>query len=427
MNNIDAGLINTIEFWKKTAKNSVLFSRSAKVKVDLKSDEIIAVNGPRRSGKSSFLQLFMQELPEDSWVYINFEDPIFIENKNPEIIENIINTYLENFSSNLKYLFFDEIQNIQNWERVVRKYQETKKYKVFITDSSSKLLSQELSTVLTGRHKTIKILPLDFLEYLNFNKVIFRNKADLVINDNKIQKLFQNYLELGGFPKIVLDKKPEVLKQYFYDIIQKDIVGRHEVRQREKIERLGNYLMSNVAKVYSVNALSKTFELSWEYISLYIEYFKESFLLNDLVQFSYSLKTREKSFNKIYGIDNGLVSAVSFAFSNNIGQMLENAAYNYFSNKFEEIYYYKTSNGLEVDFVLKNDKIITYLVQICADISSEETKNREIKALVKASRELGCDNLIIATKDYQGVEMQGDLEIRYIPLYKILIGSVKNI
>jgi predicted AAA+ superfamily ATPase len=283
VNNLDEDLIRTIDFWKNIAKSSVLFARGAKNKVDLNSDEIIVVIGPRRSGKSSFLQLFMQELPEKSWVYINFEDPFFIENKNPEIIEDIINVYLENFSQNLKYLFFDEIQNIQNWERVVRKYQETKKYKIFVTGSSSKLLSQEFSTVLTGRHKTIKILPLDFVEYLQFNKVDFEKKADLVLQESKIQKLFQEYLNLGGFPKIVLDKKPEVLKQYFYDIIQKDIVGRHDVRQREKIERLGNYLLSNIAKVYSVRALSKTFELSWEYISLYIEYFKEAFILKDLV------------------------------------------------------------------------------------------------------------------------------------------------
>jgi len=423
MNNIDnENLVKIISFWQKTAQSNSLFPRDAKQEVNLRKDEIIAVIGPRRSGKSSFLQLFMQELPENEWVYINFEDPFFIRNKSSEIIGQLIDAYLENFSSELKYLFFDEIQNIDNWERAIRKYQETKKYKIFITGSSSKLLSQEFATVLTGRHKIIKILPLNFQEYLAFNKFNIKKKADYIINEARIKKLFGEYLTLGGFPKVVLDKKPEVLKQYFYDIIQKDIVGRHDIRQTEKMKRLGSYLLSNVAKIYSVAALSKTFELSWEYINLYIEYFKEAFILDDLEQFSYSLKTQEKSFNKIYSIDNGLVSAVSFVFSDNLGQMMENCAYNYFANKFEEVYYYKTAGNSEIDFVLKNGKKIIGLIQICADVSSEDTRTREVKALSDGGRELGCKNLIIATKDFEGKGENDNLEIIYIPLYKILLG-----
>lgn len=423
MNNInDENLIKIINFWKQTFRNNHLFPRTARQKVDLNRDEVIAVIGPRRSGKSSFLQLIMHELPKDSWVYINFEDPFFIENKNADIIERLIDIYLAYFSSDLKYLFFDEIQNIENWEKVIRKYQETKKYKIFITGSSSQLLSKELATVLTGRHKTIKILPLDFSEFLSFNDFVFKKKADFTIRDEEIKKNFREYLSLGGFPKVVLDKRPEVLKQYFYDIIQKDIVGRYNIRQNEKLERLGNFLLSNIAKVYSVSALSKTFELSWEYVTLFISYFKEAFVLSDLVQFSYSLKTQEKSFNKIYSIDNGLVSAVSFAFSDNLGQMMENCAYNYFANRFDEIYYYKTASNSEVDFVLKNGKGVIGLIQICADISNEETRKREIKALLEGGKELNCKNLIVATYDFQSTENESGLEINYVPLYKVMLG-----
>ncbi len=423
MNNInDEYLIKIINFWKETSKNNLLVPRIARQQVDLSKDEVIAVIGPRRSGKSSFLQLIMRELPKDSCLYINFEDPFFIENKNADIIERLIEIYLANFSDDLKYLFFDEIQNIGNWEKVIRKYQETKKYKIFITGSSSQLLSKELATVLTGRHKTIKILPLDFSEFLAFNNFVFEKKADFAIKDEEIKKKFNEYLSLGGFPKVVLDKRPEVLKQYFYDIIQKDIVGRYNIRQGEKLERLGNFLLSNIAKVYSVSALSKTFELSWESVNLFISYFKEAFVLNDLVQFSYSLKTQEKSFNKIYSIDNGLVSAVSFAFSDNLGQMMENCAYNYFANRYDEIYYYKTTSNSEVDFVLKNGKGVVSLIQICANISNEETRKREVKALLEAGKELNCTKLIVATYDFQGKENESGIEINYIPLYKIMLG-----
>ena len=420
MNNNTENLVKIIDFWRKTATSDRLFPRNAQKQIDLKSDEVIAVIGPRRSGKSSFLKLIMQDIPENSWLYINFEDPFFIEHRNVDIIEQLIAVFVEYFHPTLKYLFFDEIQNIQNWEKAVRKYQETKKYKIFITGSSSQLLSKEFSTVLTGRHKTIKILPLDFPEFLVFNKLKLGKKTDYITNEILIKKLFEEYLSMGGFPKVVLDKKPEVLKQYFYDIVQKDIVGRYEIRQHDKLERLGSYLLSNVAKVYSIATLSNTFDLSWEYINLYIQYFKEAFVLNDLVQFSYSLKTQEKSFNKIYGIDNGLVSAVSFAFSENLGQMMENCAYNYFANHFEEIYYYKTKNNAEVDFVLKTGKKINFLIQICADVSLEETKNREIKALLEGGKELKCKKMLVITSDYQGKESVDGNEISYIPLYKIL-------
>ncbi len=422
MNNLEENLVKVIAFWKSSVKNDQLFPRTAESQVDILKDEIVAVMGPRRSGKSSFLKLLMQKLPEDSWLYVNFEDPFFIEENEVGVIEKLIDTYLEYFSSELKYLFFDEIQNIGKWEKAIRKYQETKKYKIFVTGSSSQLLSKEFSTVLTGRHKTIRILPLSFKEYLEFNNVVAERKTDYITKEGQIKKLFKQYLIMGGFPKVAIDKKPEVLKQYFYDIIEKDIMGRYQIRQGEKLERLTSYLLSNVARVYSVSALSKTFDLSWEYISLYIQYLKEAFVLNDLTQFSYSLKTQEKSQNKIYSIDNGLVTAVSFSFSENLGSMLENAASSHFFNSFNEVYYYKTKSNSELDFVLKNEEKIIALVQICADLTSPDTKQRETKALLEGSRELSCETLIVATLDFQGSEKIDGKDIIYVPLYKILLG-----
>jgi len=317
----------------------------------------------------------MQKLPKDSWLYINFEDPFFIENSDVSIIGQLIETFEEYFNPKLKYLFFDEIQNIDHWEKAVRKYQESGNYQIFVTGSSSRLLSKEFATVLTGRHKTIKVLPLSFQEFLSFRNFKIQQKADLITKETEIKKLFREYLTLGGFPKVVLERKPEVLKQYFYDILQKDIVSRYNIRQQEKLERLGVYLLSNVASLYSISAMSKTFDLSWESIALYIEYFKEAFIINDLRQFSYSLKTQEKAFNKVYALDNGLVAAVSFSFSDNIGRALENCAYNYFSNHYQEIYYYKTNNNQEIDFVLKQKKKVEALVQVCTDLNNVGTKN----------------------------------------------------
>lgn len=425
MNNYKPELVKVIEFWRNVAIGDELFSRRAKSEINLQFDEVVVIIGPRRSGKSSLLKLLIRDLPPQSWLYVNFEDPFFLEHNKVSIIEDLVESYLDNFSSSLKYLFFDEVQNIDNWEKAVRKFQEINKYKIFITGSSSKLLSKELSTLLTGRHKTIKVLPLSFQEFLEFRNFEVRKKADLIIKDNEIKKMFHDYLSIGGFPKVVLENRPEVLKQYYSDILEKDIVGRHKIRQKEKLERLGVYLLTNVANVYSLSNLSRVFELSRVSTLQYIHYFKEAFVLDELKQFSYSLKSQEKAFNKIYSLDNGLVTAVSFRFSDNLGAALENCAFNYFLDQYDECYYYKTKTNSEIDFVLRSGGEIEALVQLCSDVSIEKTTLRETKALIEASEELNCSNLVVATFDFEGEKTLKAKKINFIPFYKIMLGLYK--
>jgi len=195
-------LIKIIDFWNKSAKSDKLFSRALVPELDLKSKEIVDLVGPRRSGKSSILKLVIKELKLlDNFLYINFEDPFFVANNSARIIEDLVEVFLEYFNTGLRYIFFDEIQEIFGWEKALRKFRDAAKYKIFIAGSSSKLLSSEMATSLTGRHQSYRVFPLSFLEFLAFKGVAALSRKERILNEQKIVKNFDEFLAIGGFPE----------------------------------------------------------------------------------------------------------------------------------------------------------------------------------------------------------------------------------
>ena len=417
-------LLKTIDFWQKAALNDELFPRTLLSKIKTRSSEIIDIVGPRRSGKSSVLRLLIRNLKNDNnWLYLNFEDPFFIENNQPRIIEELIEVYKEYYNQNLKFLFFDEIQNIEKWEKAIRKLADGSHYKIYITGSSSKLLSRELSSLITGRHLSYELMPLTFEEFLLFNGIKVDSKKNLILQKTKLTRYFDQYLKTGGFPKIVLEKNEELLKQYYSDILEKDIIKRYDIRQKTILEKMGIFLISNAAKISSLSSLEKTFGISFEMASSYLEYFKEAFLIFELPQFSYSLKTQQKSLKKVYALDSGLARAVSFRFSEDMGRILENAIFLQLRLLTKEIFYYKTKNNLEVDFLVKLKKGDEILVQVCTGFDNEKTRQRELAALLEAMHETGITSgtvLTRATKD--SMKLQGKL-INVVPAYEWILDN----
>lgn len=225
----------------------------------------------------------------------------------------------------------------------------------------------------------------------------FEKTKDLIINEKMINKHFEDYLKFGGFPKIVLTKKLELLKQYYFDILQKDIISRYDVREKNILEALGIFLLTNSAKTVSVTSLANIYNISFSLAETYLNYFKEAFLILELPQFSYSLKTQEKAFKKIYSIDTGLASAVSFRFSEDKGRILENCVLLHLLRQESEIFYYKTRNKKEVDFLVKRNKHLE-LIQVCAGLDDEKTAKREIDSLKEAMDELNLKEGIILTE-----------------------------
>ncbi len=395
-------LVKVIDFWQKSAESGQLFPRALIDKIDIKSKEVVDIVGPRRSGKSSVLKLLTRKIKNDGrWLYVNFEDPFFVENNYPQVIEELVETYSEYFGGAPKFLFFDEIQSIKNWVTAVRKLRDSEQFKIFITGSSSKLLSSELSTLLSGRHLSYRLLPLSFSEYLSFHNVEVADKKDVVLKSGELMNYFSEYLKNGGFPESVLSDNLELVKQYYYDIVQKDIMARYDVRDKDVLEKMGVFLFSNSAKTLSVASLSRLYSLSHQTATNYIEYFKDAFLFFDLPQFSYSLKTTQKAFKKMYAVDTGMANAVSMSFSEDRGRMLENAVFLHLKRAGGELYYYKGKSG-EVDFVVKRADGGLGLVQVCWGLADAKTKEREIASLAGAMKDLHVVDSTIVTFDESG-------------------------
>ncbi len=421
-------LINIINFWQKAADKEHLFPRLLLNAINLKGDEIIDLVGPRRSGKSSLLYLIINQIKsKGNYLFINFEDPFFIENNGPQVIEELIDVYKEYYNPKLKYLFFDEMQNIKDWEKAIRKLGDGTNYKIFITGSSSKLLSRELSSLITGRHLSFELWPLKFKEYLLFKGLSIDSYRDFAQQKTKISRYFNKYMKLGGFPKIVLKENEELLKQYYLDILEKDIIKHYDIRHKQIIEKLGVYLLSQAGKLLSIASIQKTFWISFEIASNYIDYFKEAFLVFELPQFSYSLKTQQKAQKKIFAVDTGLANAVSFRFSEDKGRIFENTVFIHLKQMYSELYYYKTKNNLEVDFLCKQSKKVE-LIQACFDLYDEKTKAREISALVEAMKELKLSSGIILTNSTKDTIKIKGATIHVFPAFEwFLFNSEKQL
>jgi len=415
-------LLKIIDFWQKVAQEKGLRSRQLAGKIDTETQEIVDIVGPRRSGKSSIMKIIMQKLkPAENCLYINFEDPYFIEQNNPQVIEELVETYKEYYQARLDYLFFDEIQNITSWEKTVRKLRDSEQYKIFISGSSSKLLSGELASLLSGRHLSYQLLPLSFDEYLNFQGGVIEGRKDIILKEKTLLKHFGDYLEWGGFPAVVLERKQELLKQYYLDMIQRDIVKRYEIREKAVLEKMGVYLFTNSAKITSVSAIKNLYGISHELASNYLEYFKDAFLVCEVPQFSYSIKTQQKALKKIYAIDTGLANAVSFRFSQDKGRILETAVFLALRQQGREIYYYKTKTGKEVDFFIKDAANHIQLIQVAWEIEDAKTKQREVDRLAEAMKEqrLNCGLLLtFSTSETISVDNK---QIQIQPTYQWLL------
>ncbi len=379
---------------------------------------INVVIGPRRSGKSFFSIHMLDRL--GNFGYVNFDDEKLVEVKDYDEIVNEINSIY----SNPKYLLFDEIQNLEKWELFVNRLQR-QGYSLIITGSNSKLLSKELATHLTGRHLIINIFPFSFKEFLKLEE------KELTKNEIKTKLFF--YLTHGGYPEPIiknLDYK-DYLSTLFNSIIYKDIVKRFRIRSIQAIEDLAVYLISNTAKEFSYNTLSKVTKCkSVHTVEKYMNYLEEAFIFFRIRKFSFKYKEQAASNKKIYCIDNGFIFAKAFRFSSDIGRLYENIVAIELKklqmNGDTNVYYWKSQHE-EVDFIIKEGAKIKQLIQVCYDISDVKTMERETRALIKAGKELKCRNLLIITEDYEAekqVKWFGNRgKIKFIPLWKWLLES----
>ena len=273
------------------------FSRESSAKLQLSTSHILIITGVRRCGKSTLLQQISKNLNEE-FIFFNFEDP------------RIYGFELEDFTKldeivgdEIRYYFFDEIQNVEKWELFIRHLHDRDK-RIAITGSNASLLSKELGTRLTGRNIQIELFPFSYTEYLKF----------LHLENNLAS--FNLYLEDGGFPEYIKSKHKEQLQQLFKDIVYRDIIVRHGIRQAKTLIDIALFLIANVGKEYSLNGIKNTFGVgSANSVADYIHWLEDSYVLFSMPRFSWSLKSVSINPKKVYCIDTGFAQANSLSFS----------------------------------------------------------------------------------------------------------------
>ncbi len=419
-------ILDEWNFWSRTPDTGIprdeYFQRLENL---INTRQVVFITGVRRSGKSTLMKQYIKrkiEGGEDkkNFFYINFEEPKFIDDLTLEFLNESFEAYLEIVQpSSMPNLFLDEVQHVKGWERFVRALHEKGSANIFVSGSSASLLSRELGTSLTGRHVDMRVYPLTFKEFLEFNNLKFKTRLEMLANKMKIKQTLREYLASGGFPRVVLSQeKGELLGRYFDDIILRDVAERYGIKKIDKLRSLAKYYLTNIASPSSFRKVANFIGLSLDSVERFSYYLKDAYLVFFINKYSYSLKEQEINPKKVYAIDHGLRNLVGFKFSEDMGKLYENAVFLELQRNGEEIYYY--TNKHECDFLIKNGNHITSALQVCYSIT-EENKERELGGMLKALKEFNLDEGTIITEDIESVEKHGNKTVNFVPLWKWLL------
>ena len=369
------------------------------------------ITGPRRVGKSTQALLILKN---KNFAYLNFDDANLLARWDEDLVMNTLSDVYPGY----EYLMLDEVQNLDSWDLWVSKLYRNG-INLIITGSNAKLLSSEMSTVLTGRYMQMEMFPFSLNE-------VFRWKMCNHTEDAEKYSITEDYLHNGGYPETVETRSITLhyLATLFDSTIWKDVARRHKVRNITDLNNLAIYLLSNFCNPLSVNMIAEELNMSSVTTTKkYMEYLKEPYLFFYLSRFNNKLKLMKKAPQKIYIIDNGYVSAKAFSLSGNLGRLLENQVFiellrqGYDPEK--SIFYYRSRNDKETDFVLRQEYKVERLIQVCYDLSSPRTEQREVNSIIECAEELRCSQLYIVTFNEERVIEKGGYRINVIPVSKL--------
>lgn len=425
-------ILSDWNFWAKEVDTGTTREEYLDTLVNLitKTNQIICIAGIRRSGKSTIIRQIAKQLigqQNADTLIVNFEDERFRQ-RNLDLLIDIYNTYREKVKpKSTPFIFLDEIQNIPEWERFARGVHERGEAKIIVSGSSSKLLSAELATLLTGRHIMFFVQPLSFKEFLTFNEMSVENEIEILAHRIEIKQLLDEFREYGGFPEVVQSSdKQRILLSYFETLIVKDVIERFNIREREKIRTIAKFYLTNISSPISFNKISGFLNIPLTTVERFSDHLETANVVFFLKKFSFSFKEQEKAQRKIYSADVGISNAIGFRFSENLGKIMENIVAVELKKRQSfnpqiEIYYWKDYQQREVDFVVKEGLDVVQLIQVCHDVTNLETKEREVRSLVRAMKEFKLTKGLIITDDFEGEEEMKGFKIEYVPMWKWLL------
>jgi uncharacterized protein len=404
------------------------------VKQHIDITHVLSFVGVRRAGKSTLMRQTINHLIRDRGVpprnilFCNLEMPVL--NRYRSEVANLDRLYEDYLKlaapKGRTFVFLDEVQFFPDWQVFVKSRYELGGIKFMVTGSNSRLLSSDFMTLLSGRTLPVEVFPFSFVEFLLARNVTVSDEVSIIRQRLQLQSLCDDYLRTGGFPEAVFLDIPslrnEVLGMYARTILQQDIVPRFAVKKPADLETLFLYLMTNVSALYTPKRLSAVVGLSDKTIKDYLAYYGDVRLLFALDVFHFSMKQQIRSPRKIYAVDTGLAAAVSFRFSENTGRYLENLVFLELHRRGEEMFYYRTANGLEVDFLCRKDNRPAALIQTVWDMEAEDTRKRELRALAKAMTELKLKEALVVTHEQEGEIAVNGGTVRLVPAWRFLLG-----
>jgi len=390
--------------------------------------------GVRRCGKSTYLNQIIENLLKnginiENILYINFFDDRLIEVRNQNlnlILEAYFSIYPQKKQEKV-FCFFDEIQECNGWELFISRILRTENMEVYITGSSAKMLSSEIATQMRGRSLSWELFPFSFREFLSFHQVNFN-----VLNSETrfyIQKYFDDYLLKGGFPEVItVNEKLRIMihQEYFKTIVHRDIIERYDTNHPKTVMQVAYRLLTTVSSLFSVNRITEHlksigFNVSKEFVSNCIEWFEDAYFLFAVKMYDLSAHKQNINPKKIYCVDQGLIKSVWTGFAENKGYVLENIIYVHLRRKIGKIFYYKTSNGNEVDFTWLNENGERQLLQVCWNLDIDKTRNRELIGLKQAMIETNTNSATLITYNTDDLINEDNLTIQVMPAWRYLL------
>ena len=392
--------------------------------------------GVRRGGKSTFMFQLMQGLIDSgvsrqNVLYLNFFDDRLHglqHEKLGTILEAYYMIYPEKKQTEKVYCFFDEIQVISGWEPFIDRVMRTEKCEVYITGSSAQMLSKEIATQMRGRALTWEMFPFSFREFLDFKGI--RSDGDLSTKQRlTIQKTFEAFWQSGGFPEVAGLTRPLRIKahqEYWGAMLFRDLIERHDISHPKAVTDLAHRLVDNIASLYSINNLtgylkSLGHKAPKSAVSHFLSWFEDAYILFTVRIYDASLSRANTNPKKIYCIDHALVTSVSSGILINSGHLLENMVFVALRRITPDIFYYKSRNGREVDFIVQRPGYSRMLVQVCESMAEPQTRKREVTALCEAMAELQLTEGIIVTRNEEELIKAESGQISVVPAWRFLL------
>ena len=378
----------------------------------------IFITGVRRCGKSVLLHLIKERinLKRKQYFYIDFNDERLTDFKIDDFQKIIDFLNAEGYEKKC-YLFIDEIQEVGKWEKWIERIRE--QHPILITGSNSKLLSKEVSSLLTGRSLNSWLTPFSFKEFLATKGISYVAwKSSLEVRA-KIKKAFSEFLATGGFPKRVISVEEIIVSELFENILYRDVIGKFSKNLEKPIKETSLYLLSNSGKSISIRGVSDVIGVkNLLTIKNILNAFENAFLFFFIGKFDYSIKKQTQNPKKAYCIDNGFLTTMGFRFSEDKGRLLENFVAIELKRKGQEIFYSKDKG--ECDFIIKEGIRVTGAVQVCYELN-KENKERELNGLLEAMVKFRLKEGTILTYDNEETIQKDEKRIMVIPVWKWIL------